>query len=345
MKCFSYANEDFDSVLCWRIMCAIDELTLYFRSFNGDRYLEAIDRALHHAMTHYKEGCGELKPYLKSLARDILKVPNRAVPCEEIEEVFSDTNVDISSEVLNKQVLHTDRDIAELALSDTKYFLSLCDALLNHCKEKSYYPQRFKDVCKRIAKKCNEGVFSSGCIDIYNKYGSELEQFSETENEDWVVVDYSLIKKLRSKRFKPVDISNRGRTVHDLDDKARPWRIESKQASLKIFKVNYTDAWDKMCSLIDAEGNNIMKFGINGVHVFKTLGGNLSPINLDVDRVYDICLDEIQTNILERTRARYIGLGHDNMYFVTVDNSVPEDFSVDVKGLHFDFRFEEVIQQ
>lgn len=344
MKCFSYANEDFDSVLCWRIMCAIDELTLYFRSFNGDRYLEAIDRALHHAMTHYKEGCGDLKPYLKSLARDILKVPNRAVPCEEIEEVFSDTNVDISAEVLNKQVLHTDRDIAELALSETKYFLALCDALLNHCKEKSYYPQRFKETCKRIAKKCNEGVFSAGCIDIYNKYGTELEEFSEKESKDWVVVDYSLIKKLKSKRFKPIDLYDRCRQVRDLDDEGRPWHIESKQASLKIFKVNYTDAWDKMCSLIDAEGNNIMKFGINGVQVYKTLGGNLSPINLDTQVVYSICLDEIQTNILERTRARYLGMGHDNMYFVTVDNSVPEDFSVDVKGLHFDFNFTEVLQ-
>ncbi len=327
-------------MLCWRILCTIDELTLYFRSFNGDRYLEAIDRALHHAMTHYKEGCGDLKPYLKSLARDILKVPNRAVPCEEIEEVFSDTNVDISAEVLNKQVLHTDRDIAELALSETKYFLSLCDALLNHCTEKSYYPQRFKETCKRIAKKCSEGVFSAGCIDVYNKYGTDLEKFSGGETDKWVVVDYSLIKKLKSKRFKPIDIT--GRPVKDLDDSRRPWYIRSSQAGLKIFKVNYTDAWDKMCALVDAEGNNVMKFEINGVSVLKTLGGNLSPINLGEDRAYDICLDEIQTNILERTRARYLGMGHNNMYFVTVDSSVPQDFSVDVKGLHFDFNFKEV---
>ena len=319
MRCFGYMSSEFDNILCKRVLGVIQELKYYFVRFNNSSADLAMQRTLHHALLHYQDD-GDLVPYIKKLARTIMINNDKTVPSEFMEATIVDTAEDIVTTVLDK-VLEGSfiNKIHSMVVGYMHYFLVLCESIKSQNSLTSYFPSEFKRECNRLAKL--DSNFVPLCLDIYDKYGQEIRDFLECETLErtWRETDYSSLELYASKRVKFVD--KRG-TVLDIDKcmqsdlDTEDLYIVGKLANKRIVKIQYDEVWDTMCELIDSDKNNEMKFTVGSTTTIRTLGGSWSVLNPVLDHEYELCLDEIVTNLIIATKGRYLGRGIRYMYFL-----------------------------
>ena len=218
MKGVSFAKDDvFDSEKCYQIISAIKGLSYYFQKFNGDDYEVAMSEALYHAMEHFDADKGELVPYLKKLAREIMKPDSRLVFKDFLENTVSD---DIDSYgnghtkvIKEPEVTYIDEyaedssaeqreQIIALALNDMNFFVILCESLLSKDTTTKYFPKAFKTSCLKLAKAIP--LFNAICLDLYFKYKDGFAEFmlEDTCVPIWHELDAGFIAKNTSKEGK-----------------------------------------------------------------------------------------------------------------------------------------------
>jgi hypothetical protein len=302
-----------DAQLCNDILQAVNELKYYFVKFNKTRFKEAMHKATQHALHHYNRGCGELHPYIKSLARTILKDYNKKVtPVEDVDLYVPegvDCTEDKAMENLYKYEVREEK-VEELALSAMGYFLTMCDCILKEDLRTTYFPKEFKLACLDLAGD-DFKRFHQIALEIYREYSVEMRQFltvQETFDKAWVEADYNLIQKETSKRVRlQSDTQNLDRGKIN---------IIGKYAGKKIVRIYYRDIIEYLCDLIDAENNNMIRFNIGDSYIIRTFGGSMSVVNVSLFNMYGLFEAEMITNLIQMTRGKYLGKGSEYLYFL-----------------------------
>jgi len=338
MKSYSFNNE-FDPILMYHIYTETLKLRAYFRKFSFGREDEAIQRAIMHAMTHYKEESGDLVPYLKSLARTVMLDKDKKLDYVEYIEDASDILDDFSDLVIaDYDSQKANSDIIKLALTHMDRFNALCKDLNfgNTCAEK--YPKSFRQECLRLVKRFPH--FNRECIKLYEMYGSYLEDFSEDIELNrglWREMDELLINNRGSKR---VVFLNRVTKSPVQDADLEPLQIKGKLVSesstKRVIKIPYEQIWDTLCDMASEEGINTIRFTIGDYYVIRTLAGSWSVINPDLFNIYDLIRSEILTNLLTDTYGRIISVGSRSMFFL-VDSSFKSIPDRTVRGINLKF--------
>ena len=357
MKSFSYAPQDFDGSLCYDIYQEVSRLQRYFYKFCGRRRApEAMQATIYHAMTHYAPERGNLTPYIKKLAREIMKDNGRIVPVDFLDQTVSDgqsgsgmdmsdafTNLshidDISKNVIEKITMENADDIkiVELALEFMHFFVLLCDSLLRKDTDTLYFPDSFIDASLKIQKEMPD--FSTRCLNLYSKYKTSFEKFLSVRANDkgsWREADCGFIQYRQSKRVKLVD--ENGVPYKDADSVDSGWGIWGKCGDKRVLRVPYLELYNILCDLIDEDGINVVKFTIGYSYIIRTLGGSLSVINPILAYTYQLCKDEILTNVLFDLNARVLNVGSSHIYLL-VENAPKyaiEDRVIGGIPIHFD---------
>lgn len=328
MKSFAYMkSEEFDSDLCCQILDVIKGLKHYFVKFNGSMAEVAMQQSLFHALYHYCSSDGDLVPYLKTLARTILLSDMKDKPCDCIEAVVSDVTEDTANAIIEgmyeKEFLNK---LSNLSLSYMHYFLLLCNSFLEKDSDSRYFPKEFKSECIKLSKMNN--AFAGVCLDIYKKSGTEMKEFLSLEADkvgEWKETEYSIIDSYTSKRVRFVNTDGTPLTVRGgshVDIDSVDWRLAGSIAEKRVVKIKFSHVWDTMCDFVESDEINPMKFKVNDSFITRTLGGSWSVPNPAVGHIFDLCLDEIKTNLIYATLGRYLGQGVDYMYFL-VDKVTP----------------------
>lgn len=209
MKNFSYMRTVIDNNSYYQIDKAIRELRMYFAKCNPYKLDEAMEMSFFHALTHYSPTRGDLKPYLMSLARDILKTnySKKEYCFEFMEDIVRDTAVDISTGIVDSAVeVAVTRRVSELALTFMNFFILLSESMIQRDSNTRYYPKEFKADCLRLVKSYDE--FNSTCLQIYNDYGDSMKSFlsvGASNSRVWKEADYGYIATHLSKRVKLID--------------------------------------------------------------------------------------------------------------------------------------------
>lgn len=140
----------------------------YFKKFNGAMYEEAMHKTFIFAVQHKKEGYTDLAPYIKKLARTILKVKENESPYDvytedgEVSSVFSkmQDTIDESNLVEKEEIKDVFR---EMYLTDKDEFMKLQNLFTDTASE---------DVLKQFALK--NLTLKKTLTQAYRQYGSTL---------------------------------------------------------------------------------------------------------------------------------------------------------------------------
>lgn len=82
----TFSVNDVDAIQMLRVEKCIQENVQYFKKFNGARWQEAINKAFMVAVQHVKTEYDVLDPYIKNLARNILREQEKESPCDMVTE-------------------------------------------------------------------------------------------------------------------------------------------------------------------------------------------------------------------------------------------------------------------
>lgn len=82
----TFSVNDINLVYNLKVHKTIEENIQYFKKFNGPRFMEAINKAYEVAITHNKAEYDVLEPYIKNLARNILKEQIKESPMDTVNE-------------------------------------------------------------------------------------------------------------------------------------------------------------------------------------------------------------------------------------------------------------------
>lgn len=358
---FSFMQGTIDASFYYDVWEQIQGLKGYFYKFAGENAEEAMQRTLLHTITHFNSS-GNLSAYVKKLAREIMKDGNRLIYVDFLEQTLAEDDEessakvdlgrvsDFSYEVIEALDSRSSRmpDIIKVALQYMDRFLVLCEALINHDTTTLYYPDSFIKECLKIARHCNS--FSRMCIDLYARYKEEFEWFLNLDSGNigvWKETDFLLINQSQSKRVKLLDpVTKKEVEDADIDDWVLKGSLGGDGSKKYILRVDYLDAWEIMCDLIDDTETNAMKFIINGIYIVRTLGGSVSIINPDLFNLYDLVRMEILTNVLQDTRGRVLNVGSRAIYLLCT--SMPD--SLDqlehrvIKGIHIDLKYSDITE-
>ena len=297
-----------------------------------------------HTLTHYDANKGSLNAYIKSLARVLGKRANKEICVDFLEQtimedgqsatkiedkqngttkVFLGNTKDFTNEVIfniEKNSLAR-REIVCLSLEFMDKFVTLCDALERHDTSTMYYPDIFIKSCMRINSQYDD--FNQRCIDLYYEFADYFNWFinidENNEGAEWRETDHLLISSNLSKRVKFVN-KRTNQLVENAD--AEEWYVKGKLSGKHIIKVKYSDVWNMMCDLVDADNTNEIKFIIDDFYVIKTFGGSYSVLNPSLYNIYDLVRTEILTNILRDTGGRLINAGSENFYILCDTNII-----------------------
>lgn len=315
LRCFSYTKDNIlDAELCQEIVYTVNNLKYYFVKFNKARYKEAMHRTIQHALEHYDEFSGSLVPYVKSLARTILKDYNKKVtPVEDTEPYNSVHTPDFADEIIELMQDNSidEESVSELALTYMSYFLNMCVSILKEDISPMYFPKEFKLACLKLSRN-NPVQFNQIALEIYREHATSMREFidmQESFDKTWVEADYSLIQKETSKRVKLYS------TTKNLD--RGTLKIKGKYSNKKLVRVYYRDILEYLCDLVDEEENNILRYNIGDSYIIRTLGGSISVVNVPLFNMYDLIRDEILTNIITCIKGKYLGAGSEYFYFLT----------------------------
>ena len=368
LRSFSYRVDSLNENFYHELWSTIIGLKGYFYTFCKRNTDEAMQAVFIHALYHYKPERGDLKVYIKSLARTIIKKKNREVTVDFLEQTLSlednkngkknpkdQPEVDTTmltagktrdfTEDLASQLDHDveiKNDIVMLALEFMDKYIKLCNALLTYNTSTNYYPEIFIKMCIKLSAKYSD--FNQECLKLYNTYKDYFEWFLNIDNDNkgpkWCETDYFLIGSNASKRVKFIN-SLTNEEVTDADRES--WYVRGKFDGKRIIKVRYEDVWNLMCDLIESQEINECKFIINDNYILKSFGGSISVLNVDLFNYYELFKTEIATNLLKNTSGRLINIGSQNMYILTSksDLSILNEVRI-IRGYEIKFDWEDI---
>lgn len=360
LSSFSYNENQIDSSLYYQVWNEIRKLGRYFSKFCWSDADEAMQDTLMHCLTHYREGKGDLVPYIKKLARTISRNNNKKmVLVDFLEQTLEDSSEeeskpkvdvgrfsDFSSTVVNQIMIssYKEKEVIKLALTFIDKFLLLCDSLKNHDTSVNYYPDVFVKECLKLSRGCDN--FNQICISVFDRYGDMMTQFLGYDintKGTWVETDFTLLSSHASKRVTFVN-PDTGVVVEDPDvDRCV---LKGNIGSKRVLRVDYYDLWELMCDYVDSPDLNALRLTIGDSFVVRTLGGSMSVVNPDLFNIYDLCRSEILTNVLKETYSRVIGVGSQCFYLLAPQSEEPYKIEERIiRGIHINLKVDDITEE
>lgn len=360
LKSFSFMPEEVDIAFYYDIQNEIEGLRHYFYKFAKWNADEAIQRAIMHAVNHFRPDKGSLRSYLKKLAREIVKENGKIIAVDFLEQTLSQDDTDgfagsspvvdlgrvsdFVNDIITDIELSVDRsvEVEVLALEFMDKFVMLCEALLTYDTQTKYYPDVFVRQCFLIRGRCGD-CFNDICIDLYLRYKDKFKWFlslPEKTEGSWKESDFGLINRSIARKLTFVSpVTGEEIEDADIDEFTIKGVLEKNR---RIYRIRYYDIWEKMCDMIDEDGINEMKFKIGDNFVIRTFAGSWSVINPDYFNEYDIVRAEIITNILSDTTGRLINAGSECIYIIYNPIYPIKESKRTVFGHNIDFVYEDI---
>ena len=311
----------------------ITSLDRYFYKFNRLNAEEAKSRTLLHVLSHYdSSGSKDLRPYIKKLAREIMKDGYRDIPVDFLEQtVVEDEEAvdngylkqqhktpDFTDEVLASIVNAKSRyeSVVGVALVSMKWFLLLCQLLENGGSvSATYFPAEFKKACLSVSK--NYEAFTADCLTIYLQHGDEMQHFIQYESsrpEGWSEANYTVEngRKYRKGRLE----SEEGVDLYNID--LQEYKFTGTLGNgARIYRVYFDKILDVLFELVFSPVTNCVKFVVDSCYIVRTIGGSWSILNPSLDTEIDLIRSELLTNILLETNGKLLSCGSDSVIIVT----------------------------
>lgn len=82
----TFSVNEINAIYTLRVEKTIQDNIQYFKKFNGPRWQEAVNKTFEVAVSHIKEEYDVLDPYIKNLARNILKEQTKESPVDTVNE-------------------------------------------------------------------------------------------------------------------------------------------------------------------------------------------------------------------------------------------------------------------
>lgn len=328
MKTFSLNRDDTSKVL--EIWSVIRENEGYFKMFNRDRYMEAMIDTLVVAMANYNESYSDLTPYIKKLARTILKTNEHSTPYDifnqdgEISSVFS-----VLKDYQDIQGIDGITEIEDvfkdLYLYDKEAFMAL----------KGLYVYDSKSDLKGIRVK--DDTFKMQFNYLINRFGSPLtfkvlaDFYTNLpklcENKESKIKEI----KLKESNFTYLEKLSDAPTVRTKDGKE--WGIDKKTLTMSI-DPDYTKwdtVWTSVCDILKVDMTPLLDYVYKQVYVTEgvntnliqwcgnrykltTPGGTSYIQNYDRDKYIKLVRTELLLNLLQNNINMVVALSDDNVY-------------------------------
>lgn len=360
MKSYSFDKPEVSGNRYYEIWSEIDRLRNYFRKFCGAETDEAMNKTWCHCLSHFDETKGDLRAYVKSLAKTIVQTDGREVSVDFLENTVNDSQddddlqpekrgfhqrikSDFSDSIIDTMYLSLDRtdELASLALSNMPWFLKLCESIILRDSTSEYYSKPFVEGFKSLYSRSNN-LFQA-CIEMYETYGDGMREFLEMDTDNdgtWVEADFTYINLRTSKRVYLT--TPKGGSIEYAD--MEPFIVKGSTKGKKIIRVKYVDQHEMMLDRIDSPVSNEMKFFIGDKYIIRTLGGSLSVVDVPLYNMYSLVQSEILTNLLRDTKnSSLLNVGYEYMYFLCkadYDLYIPKRT---IRGIELEFKAEEVV--
>lgn len=330
---FSWMTLDINYRLFSDLYQEIGDLDRYFYKFNRLNAEEAKSRTLLHVMTHYDStGSKDLRPYIKKLAREIMKDGYKDIPVDFLEQTVVEDEETVDQGYLKQQhktpdftdeVLATIVDsksrysaIVGVALVSMRWFLLLCECLENGGSiQATYFPVEFKKACLAIAQ--NYRAFNADCAAIYERHGAEMRQFMQYEKfrpTSWSESNYSVENGRKYRKGNLV--AKDGSDLYNIDLQEFKF-VGTLNQSARIYRVYFDKILDILFELVFSPTSNCIKCVIGENYIVRTIGGSWSILNPDLDTESDLLRCELLTNILLETNGKLLSCGSDSVIIVT----------------------------
>lgn len=334
MKSISFSKTEFNKSLCYEVWTCIHQYRFYFRKIsNGRDSNELMMDVFDHMMEHYNPECGQILPYMLTLARTMSKTSNKDIPCDFLEDTLADaldeqlnSEIKDDSEMLETVSVRIDTtdsqmiSVIKLALSFMNFFNMMCEALINRDSTTRYFPDPYIKSCLRLSNRCGAEKFNRLCLDLYRGYKSKFNWFLGSLDCDssWRELDSGLVSKNESKRIR---LLKKGTNIECSDPDTEEWEVSGVLRDKKIFKVPYQKVRKQVLAMVNANEISPLKFIIGDTYICRSLGGSLSVINAPFSSQEEVFKLEVLTNCIHDLYARYLAWGSECVYMLASPRS------------------------
>lgn len=312
------------------IAITIEELQNYFRKFNGVVADEAMARAYIHACRKYSSDTGDLKPYLKSLARSIMLTEEKDIPNEEIEAMAVDNSTSVEELATEELQFNSVKDkmVSSVLMADLEAFLKL-GYLLNHSDDtlsKVFLNKSFKKVCTSVLASVDSGSFIMSVRLLYEQYQDiimwflEQSEFTTESSYRYRVGNDTYINKMKSRRAVLVGIDNK--PINKVVKEDTKLRLKGYTAGKKIYRVYYYELLNQILMKADSYTTNELVLVIGKNRLVRTCGGVFTAVNTSWEDLYDVFFYELLTNILASSKCRLLTYCYNYVYLLGEDSYV-----------------------
>lgn len=333
MLTFSVNGIEGNTKYAEKVRITIDKNIRYFKKFNGERYSEAAQKAYMAALKHQKDEYEDLTPYIKKLARTILRVNEYEIPHSSVSDsgevayVFASLTEEIPMDSFHK-VEELFEKFQELYLIDEVEFKKL-DNLFKY--------DDVSDIQDKSQFEIRNDVLKSGFIALQQTYGpklvytalydffNDLDRMVKPRDEEQI-----LEVNLREADFKYV--SKLPDTPQIVDEYGKEYGINRVTLDMPV-NIDYLK-WDVNFStntnilkiditpLIDYMYNEIfVSPGVTTKHItwcgskYKlTTPGGYTTIGTDRNKFMSIVRAELIMNLLKHNVNRIVALSPDSIY-------------------------------
>lgn len=320
------------------IAITIEELKNYFRKFNGSVADEAMARAYMHACRKYSTNLGDLKPYIKSLARHIMLTDEKDIPNEEIESMAVDNSTSVEELAMEELQFNSVKDkmVSTVLMADLEAFLKLGHLLNNkEALSKVFLNKSFKNICTSVLATTDSGSFVTSVRMLYEQYQDIILWFLEqadfkTENAvKYRSYNGSYINKMKSRRAILVGIDNK--PINRVLKENEKLRLRGYTTGKKIYRVYYYELLNQIMMKADSYTTNELVLVIGKNRLVRTCGGTFTEANSSWEDLYDLFFHELLTNILASSKCRLLTYCYNYVYLLGEDDYVGD--TIQFKGM------------
>jgi hypothetical protein len=304
----------------------------YFKKFNRERYEEAMHKTFVFALGHRKDNYSDLTPYVKKLARTILKEKEKEKPYDvytedgEVSPVFSPLQDSIDESNLT-DITEIKDIFKEMYLTDKEEFLKLKNLFTPHATEESLKLNMVKDK-----------YLTSNLSKAYRLYGSTLffkvlYQFLNEMTPHHHPTSGGVIKEVQLKKVNPniVEKLSDEPCIKTLkDDKLHGIDKLTLKMDVNPDLVRWVVATTTNCNIIKVDISPLINYmyeqvfvekGVDTKHImwcddkYKVITpAGIAYIGVDRLKFMSLVHNELVLNLLANNLNKMIAISEDSIY-------------------------------
>lgn len=331
MLTFSLNSSSLGDGYSRKVWEAILENERYFKKFNGVLYEEAMHKTFIFAIQHRKEGYSDLSPYIKKLARTILRVKEHELPYDvynedgEVSSTFSKMQDKIDE--TNLIELEEIKDIfREMYLIDRDEFMKLGSLFTENTSEDMLKQSVIKN--PKLKNTLTQAYRLYGGNLIFNVLMSFFNDLAKTKSIDEPKIKEITMKKGNFGVLDKIPSTPCIRTIKDNE----PYGIDRNTLKMEINPdiVKWDTVSVTNCNIIKVDIEPLINYiyesifveqGVDTKHItwcdnmFRlTTPGGYSVIGMDRNKFISYVHTELIVNLLMNNINKIIAISDDSVY-------------------------------